>query len=213
MNRTRIKICGITRPEDAVAAVEAGADAIGLVFYAPSSRAVSIDQAAKICSVLPAFVSIVALTVNADLPLLQQIDKYLPISLYQYHGDENAADCMQLGRPYMKALRMRPDIVLLDEIASFSSAQAILLDAYQPGVPGGTGERFDWQRIPPQIRPQIVLAGGLQPDNIEQAVSSVKPFAVDVSGGVEESPGIKSSEKIMQFIQGVQCADRLALAG
>ena len=207
VKRTRIKICGITRPEDAIAAVDAGADAIGLVFYPPSSRAVTIEQAIAICKPLPAFVSVVALTVNADVDLLEQINTYLPVSLYQFHGDESAEFCDQLAKPYIKAIRMRPELSLADEVERFANARSILLDAYQKGVPGGTGEQFDWQRIPAQYQSQIILAGGLSSENIEQAVTSVRPYAVDVSGGVEEMPGIKSEHKIKQFVQGVYRAD------
>ncbi|ARN76498.1 phosphoribosylanthranilate isomerase [Oceanicoccus sagamiensis] len=207
MSRTRIKICGITSPADALLAIEAGADAIGLVFYAPSSRSVTVAQAAEICAVIPAFVTIVALTVDAEPALMQQITTELPIDLLQFHGKESPEQCAQSGRPYMKAIRMRPELNLDEEIARFANARSILLDAYRKGVPGGTGESFDWDLIPAQYRSRIVLAGGLTPANIVAAVTQVKPYAVDVSGGVEASAGSKDNTKLVEFIEGVRRAD------
>jgi phosphoribosylanthranilate isomerase len=200
VKRTRIKICGITRPEDASAAVEAGADAIGLVFYAPSSRSVTLDQAREICAHIPPFVTIVALTVNADNALLQEITGSLPVSLLQFHGDETPGHCEAYSVPYIKALRMKDGVDVVAECGRFSSALALLLDAYQPGRPGGTGETFDWDMIPASVRTRIILAGGLTPGNIQQAIQQVSPYAVDVSGGVEASPGIKDVFKINEFI-------------
>jgi phosphoribosylanthranilate isomerase len=200
VKRTRIKICGITRPEDARAAVDAGADAIGLVFYASSPRSVTLEQAQAICAVIPPFVTIVALTVNADKALLQEIIGALPVSLLQFHGDEEPEHCEAFSIPYIKALRMSDGLDVVAECERFSSALALLLDAYQPGKPGGTGESFDWGRVPGSIGPGIILAGGLTPGNVEQAIERVSPYAVDVSGGVEESPGIKDVFKINEFI-------------
>jgi phosphoribosylanthranilate isomerase len=200
VKRTRIKICGITRPEDARAAVDAGADAIGLVFYAPSPRSVTLEQAREICAVIPPFVTIVALTVNADKALLQEIIGALPVSLLQFHGDEEPEHCKAFSVPYIKALRMSDGVDVVAECERFSSALALLLDAYQPGKPGGTGESFDWDRVPRDVGPGIILAGGLTPGNVEQAIERVSPYAVDVSGGVEVAPGIKDVFKINEFI-------------
>lgn len=220
VKRTRIKICGITCPEDALAAVDAGADAIGLVFYQASPRAVTIEQARAICQQLPPFVTAVALTVDADTSYLQQILEQLPIGLLQFHGEETPQHCASFGRPYLKAIRMKPGLALEQEIERYTrfaerdSAQAasgtagILLDAYTKGVPGGTGESFDWDLIPANYRSSIVLAGGLRPGNIQQAISQVRPYGVDVSGGVEAEPGRKSSTKIDEFIANVNLADR-----
>lgn len=207
MNRTRIKICGITNPDDALLAVEAGADAIGLVFYEPSPRAVSLAQAAKICSVIPAFVSVVALTVDATPALMQAITTQLAIDLLQFHGQESPEQCAAAGYPYIKAIRMKPELDIAKEIDRFATARSILLDTYRQGVPGGTGESFDWNLIPKQQLSRIVLAGGLSPDNISDAVTQLRPYAVDVSGGVEVSAGIKDKVKVLEFIKGVQRAD------
>ncbi|WP_228050649.1 phosphoribosylanthranilate isomerase [Pontibacterium sinense] len=199
VNRTRIKICGITRQEDADAAVAAGADALGFVFYDPSPRNVNVDQAAEIIRNLPAFVTSTALFVNADVAFVQRVIDSTGLDLLQFHGDEDVAYCEQFDRPYMKAIRMKPGVDIQAECERYASATAILLDAYRPGVPGGTGESFDWDRIPSELKKPIVLAGGLEPDNIRRAVETVRPFAVDVSGGVEASKGIKDKAKIEKF--------------
>lgn len=199
VNRTRIKICGITRQEDADAAVAAGADALGFVFYEPSPRNVNVDQAAEIIRSLPAFVTSTALFVNADVAFVQRVIDATGLDLLQFHGDEDVAYCEQFDRPYMKAIRMKPGVDIQAECERYASAAAILLDAYRPGVPGGTGESFDWDRIPSGLKKPIVLAGGLEPDNIRRAVETVRPFAVDVSGGVEASKGIKDKVKIEKF--------------
>lgn len=208
VKRTRVKICGITRIEDACSVVEAGADAIGLVFWEPSSRAVTVRRAAEICRQLPAFVSIVALTVNAQESLLKKIVGELPIDLLQFHGDESPEYCEQFSRSYIKALRMKPGLDITEQLRCYSSARSVLLDAYRKGVPGGTGEQFDWERIPTECRSRIVLAGGLHAANVTQAVTRVRPYAVDVSGGVELSPGIKDPQKIREFVNAVDRADR-----
>ena len=206
MNRTRIKICGITRQEDADVAVAAGADALGFVFYAPSPRNVSVEQASEVIRGLPAFVTSTALFVNAEPEFVQRVIDETGIDLLQFHGDEDVAYCEQFSRPYMKAIRMKPEVDVAAECQRYSSASAVLLDAYRPGVPGGTGESFDWDRIPAEVRSSIVLAGGLNPDNIRRAVETVCPFAVDVSGGVEASKGIKDKEKVEKFTQEVNRA-------
>lgn len=207
MKRTRVKICGITRLDDALIAIEAGADALGFVFYAPSPRAVEVEQAANIIKQLPAFVTTTALFVNAEPELIDLVIKETRIDLLQFHGDESEAFCKGFSRPYIKALRMKPGLDLNAEVERFESAQSILLDAYRPGVPGGTGEVFDWDLIPASLASRIILAGGLNSENIAEAVSTVNPFAVDVSGGVEKSKGIKDAEKINTFVNEVTRAN------
>lgn len=198
--RTRVKICGITRIEDALAAVNAGADALGFVFYAKSPRAVSVTNAAEIIAQLPAFVTSVALFVDAEPDYIQQVIDVAAVDLLQFHGAETPEQCSRYSRPYIKALRMRPDLDLNQQILAYSNAKGVLLDAYTPGIPGGTGEQFDWSRIPVDLASSITLAGGLDRTNIAQAISQVRPYAVDVSGGVEQSKGIKDAKKLEQFM-------------
>lgn len=200
----RIKICGITRVEDALAAAEAGADAIGLVFYAPSPRAVDAQQAAAIVRALPPFVTTVGLFVNASEDEVRGVLARVPLDLLQFHGDEPEEFCLRFSRPYLKAIRMRDDLDLQSQAANWPSASGILLDSYTPGVPGGTGETFDWQRIPQQHDWSLVLAGGLRVDNVQTAIAECRPWAVDVSGGVEQAKGIKDVEKIKAFIREVR---------
>lgn len=208
MSRTRVKICGITRIDDALTAAENGADAIGLVFYPPSPRAVDIDTAADIVDALPPFVTAVGLFVNADVDAVDQVLERVPLGLLQFHGDESPADCDGFGRPWIKAIRMRPDVDLHRSDADFAHAAALLLDAYTPDRYGGTGERFEWNRIPDDLRHRVVLAGGLAADNVAQAVNQVQPYAVDVSGGVEAAKGIKDPARVAAFLQAVRQADR-----
>lgn len=198
--RTRIKVCGITRVEDALVAVESGVDAIGLVFYEHSPRVVSVEQARKIARALPPFVSVVALFVNAHVEYVEQVMAELPVNLLQFHGDESCFECERYDWPYMKAIRMKEGVDIRAEMQKYASASGLLLDAYRKGVPGGTGETFDWQRVPQSRGVPIVLAGGLNPNNVSQAIEQVRPFAVDVSGGVELEPGIKSRQLIQDFI-------------
>ena len=205
--RTRVKICGITREQDALAAVEQGADAIGLVFYPPSPRHVSVERAAQIASVLPPFVTTVGLFVNADAETIAEVVDKVGIDLIQFHGNECRDYCARHRRPWIRALRMKDELDLDKSAEEFSAARGLLLDAYRPGVPGGTGETFDWSRIPPHMAGRIVLAGGLDPDNIAEAVRQVKPYAVDVSGGVEAAPGIKDADKIARFMAGVRSGE------
>ncbi len=207
MARTRIKICGITRPQDAQAAVDAGADAIGLVFYAASPRAVQMEQAREIIDRLPAMVTSVGLFVDADPGWVAEIAAELSLGLLQFHGDETPDDCAAHRQPWMKALRVRPGLDVGAEMRRYSGGTAVLLDAYKQGVPGGTGERFDWSLIPGQSPVPIVLAGGLDAGNVGEAISRCTPFAVDVSGGVEASPDIKSADRIYEFVAAVQRAD------
>lgn len=200
----RIKICGITRIEDALAAADAGADAIGLVFHAASPRAVDIDQAAAIVRALPPFVSSVGLFVDASAERITQVLSKVPLDMLQFHGDEPDAFCQGFARPYLKAVRVRPGDDLNALAANWPGASGILLDSYKPGVPGGTGETFDWSLIPAQRDWRLVLAGGLRADNVYQAIKSAAPWAVDVSGGVELARGIKDGAKINAFIQEVK---------
>lgn len=207
LQRTRIKICGITSTKDLRLATQAGADAIGLVFYPPSPRHIDLDRAAEIIDQLPAFVTSVALFVNPAPSDVEAVLKHLSIDLLQFHGSEDEAFCRQFESRYIKALPMNPDVNIKELIGCYSSASAILLDAYHPEVPGGTGESFDWDRIPKDMDSPLILAGGLNPNNICKAVKKVAPFAVDVSSGVEAEKGVKDSGKIAQFIRGVQQAD------
>jgi phosphoribosylanthranilate isomerase len=200
----RSKICGITRIEDALIAAQAGADAIGLVFWAPSPRAVEIDQARRIVAALPPFVTSVGLFVNATRETIAEVLQAVPLDLLQFHGDECLADCEGHGRPYIKALRVRPGEDIAAQCARYPSAAGILLDTYVPGIPGGTGERFDWSQVPAQPPCPIVLAGGLTADNVAQAIAQVRPWAVDVSGGVEAQKGRKDADKVRAFLAAVR---------
>jgi phosphoribosylanthranilate isomerase len=208
MPRTRVKICGLTRPDDAQAAAAAGADAIGLVFYAKSPRAVDIAQARAVLAALPPFVTSVGLFVDAPAALVAEVLRMVPLDLLQFHGDEPPEHCVAFGRPWVKAVRVRPGLDLAGEAGRYAGARALLLDAYSPGIPGGTGEAFDWALIPPALRPRIILAGGLTPDNVADAIGRVRPYAVDVSGGVEAARGIKDHAKLDAFMQGVRDGDR-----
>jgi phosphoribosylanthranilate isomerase len=212
--RTRIKICGITRPEDARLVVELGADAIGLVFYPPSPRHVTVEQALNVIAVVPPFVSIVGLFVDCDRDELKRILQQVPIDLLQFHGDESPKDCEGYNRPFIKAIRMRDEVDLQEEANRFSSATGLLLDSYQAGVPGGTGESFDWARVTEArdrgLSKPIILAGGLTPTNVGEAIAVTTPYAVDVSGGVESAKGIKDSDKMSAFIEAVRAADESA---
>ena len=208
MRRTRIKICGITRAEDADAAVEAGADALGLVFYPPSPRAVDVAQAVDAVGNVPAFVSVTALFVNPTVEEVQRVLDSVRIDLIQFHGDEDDDFCRQFKRPYIKALRVRQASDVVASCLRFPGALAILLDSYKPGVPGGTGETFDWSLIPETPTKPIILAGGLEPDNVVSAITQIRPFAVDISGGVEASKGIKDHRKIEEFVNEVYRVDQ-----
>lgn len=196
----RTKICGITSKEDAAHVLAAGADAMGLVFYPPSPRAVTYQQAAEIVNGLGPFLTLVGLFVNATKEQIEQVLAVVPLHVLQFHGDETPEFCRSFGRPFMKALRMKAGIDVSAEVDRFIGASGILLDAYQPGVPGGTGETFDWQRVPRNSATPIILAGGLTPENVASAVQQTAVYGVDVSGGVERSPGIKDAAKIQAFI-------------
>jgi len=204
--RTRVKICGITRVEDALEAINQGADAIGLVFYAKSPRNVSATQAAEIVSSIPAFVTVVGLFVDAEPAFIQEVLSVVNLDLLQFHGDETPSACRQYSRPYMKAIRVKSGTNLVQYAADYADAKALLLDAFAEGVPGGTGLVFDWSLIPQNLPLPIVLAGGLNAENVGLAIEQVRPYAVDVSGGVEAGKGIKDVAKIAAFMRGVSNA-------
>jgi phosphoribosylanthranilate isomerase len=206
----RTKICGITRPEDGIAAARAGADAVGLVFYPKSPRAVTIEQAAAICAALPPFVTTVALFVDAEHFAIEDVLRGVPIDLLQFHGSETPAQCEAFATPYIKAIRMSEEADLVEVARQYGSARGLLVDAWSPTEAGGTGETFDWARVSPAMRGEletpIILAGGLHPGNVAESIAVVKPYAVDVSSGVEASKGIKDADKITAFIQAVRQA-------
>jgi len=207
MMRTAVKICGITRVEDAHAASRSGAHAIGLVFHAASPRNVALDQARAIVRALPPFVTPVGLFVDAPIARVRETIAAVPLQLLQFHGDEPPEYCGAFARPYLKAVRVTEDVDLVKYAQSYRDAQGLLLDAYVEGVHGGTGASFDWRLIPANLPLPIVLSGGLTPDNVYDAVRIVRPCAVDVSSGVEAGKGIKDHAKIAAFIAGVRNAD------
>lgn len=206
--QTRVKICGITDPDDARVAAEAGADALGLVFYPPSSRAVTLAEARVVAQAVGPFTTLVGLFVNAEEADVREALRQIPLQLLQFHGDESAEQCELYGRPYIKAIRMRPELDLDAEMARYPGASGFLLDAYRKGVPGGTGETFEWDRVPKSASRPIILAGGLTPDNVARAVGQTRPYAVDVSGGVERAPGRKDAQKIQHFIRNANNGDQ-----
>jgi phosphoribosylanthranilate isomerase len=201
----RIKICGLTRAQDMQAAIDAGADALGLVFYPSSPRFVGLDQAARLARLAPPFVSVVGLFVNAEAQCVRETLAAVPLHWLQFHGDEDDAYCRQFGRPYIKAARIEPGFDLLQYAADFPSAQAILADAFVEAY-GGGGRTFDWNLIPPGVPKPLVLSGGLDAGNVGEAIARVRPAAVDVSSGVEASRGIKDAAKIRAFIAAVRAA-------
>ena len=200
---TRIKICGITRVQDGLAAARLGAHAIGLVFYDASARAVDAQQARSIVDILPPFVTTVGLFVNAEAAAIRETLAKVPLQLLQFHGDETPDYCAAFGVPYLKAVRVRPGVDLLQYARDFRTARGLLLDAYVEGVHGGTGATFDWSLIPQSLPLPIVLSGGLDADNVAAAVRAVRPWAVDVSSGVESAKGIKDAAKMEAFMNGV----------
>ena len=204
--RTRIKICGLTREADVDAAIAAGADALGFVLYNKSVRHVVLDRAAALIGRLPPFVTPVLLFVNASAQELQRASEALPQALLQFHGDETPAQCRTVARPWIRAVRMAPHIDLLDCCTRYQGAQALLLDADVEQY-GGSGKVFDWSQIPPSVPLPVVLSGGLNPANVTAGVLRVRPWAVDVSSGVEVSKGVKSAELMRRFCQAVQDAD------
>jgi phosphoribosylanthranilate isomerase len=203
---TAVKICGITRVEDALAATRAGAHAIGLVFYAPSPRYVTPSRAAEIIRALPPFVTAVGLFVDASADDVRSALAAAPLQLLQFHGSEQPAFCRQFARPYMKTVRMKPGVDLLQYAENFHDARALLLDSHVEGLHGGSGAVFDWTLIPSGLPLPVVLSGGLTVDNVVEAVRKVRPAAVDVSSGVESAKGIKDARKIAAFIKEVRSA-------
>ncbi len=203
IKRTRVKVCGITRVEDAVNAAESGADAIGLVFYDKSPRYITVKKAAEIAESLPPFVSKVALFVNASDEVIRTVLDIVPVDILQFHGEESQKICQGYGWPYIKAIRMRDDVDLLKLSHVYADASALLLDSFVEGTQGGTGQKFDWSRVPADLDKPIILAGGLTAENVAAAITEVSPYAVDVSGGVEIEKGIKDAAKIEEFIQEV----------
>jgi phosphoribosylanthranilate isomerase len=198
---TRVKICGITRVEDGLAAAQAGADAIGLVFVGKSPRHVVPEQARAIVRALPPFVSTVALFVNPSADEVDAVLKRVRPDLLQFHGEESPDFCRSFGVPWLKAFRVRPGVDLLQSAILYGDAQGWLLDAWSEAAHGGTGERFDWELIPPDLPRPVILAGGLTPSNIREAVRRVRPWAVDVSSGVEAGKGIKDAALVAAFIE------------
>ena len=205
--RVRIKICGITRAEDALLATRLGADAIGLVFYADSPRAISIDAARRITGMLPPFVAKVGLFVNAASAVIEQVLQIVTLDLLQFHGDEVPEECGRYSKPYIKAVRMHDGIDVCREAERYAGASALLLDTYVTSKRGGTGENFDWSRIPANPGKPVILAGGLTPGNVASAIRQILPYAVDVSGGVESGKGIKDARKMAEFIREVRYAE------
>ena len=207
--RTRVKICGITRADDALAAAAMGVDAIGLVFYDQSPRNIEIETAATICRQLPAFVTTVALFLDADQSLVNEVLAHVPVEVLQFHGAEDPAYCERFARPYIKALGMGAlnREGLISQSKAYKNARGLLLDSHKPGAAGGTGETFDWNSIPALNKP-VILAGGLTVNNVAEAVNRVHPWAVDVSSGVEVDKGIKSVELMSAFMQEIENANK-----
>jgi phosphoribosylanthranilate isomerase len=198
--RTRVKICGITRPEDADLAIRCGADALGLVFFPPSPRAIEVHAAAQIAARVPAFTDVVAVFVDPDPTLVSAVVTQVKPDYLQFHGDETESACLAYDRPYIKAIRVRPDMDLARTVDLYPSARAILLDTFREGVYGGTGTAFDWTSVAECGERPVILAGGLSAETIEKAIDQVAPYGVDISSGVESAPGVKSPEKIRRFM-------------
>jgi phosphoribosylanthranilate isomerase len=205
--RTRVKICGLTRAADVTAAGELGADAIGLVFYEHSPRAVGIERAAQLLAVLPPFVTSVGLFVNAEVAFVRRVLAAIPLHMLQFHGEEPPDYCASFQRPWLKAVRMRPGTDLPLVAQRYSGAAALLLDTFDPKVAGGSGRVFDWELIPAFLVGRIILAGGLSAENVADAVRRVRPYAVDVSGGVESAKGLKDRGRMATFIERVRDGD------
>lgn len=205
----RVKICGLTSVDDALGAVAAGADAIGLVFYPPSPRCVTVAQASTIARAVGPFVTVVGLFVDASAEDIEKVLAAVPLHVLQFHGAESPADCARFGRPFIKALRMRDGMDVAAQEREYAEAGAVglLLDSYSPSAPGGTGESFNWQQVPSERCLPLVLAGGLTPDNAQQAVGAVKPYALDVSSGVESLPGVKDLGRICAFVRAARSVE------
>lgn len=201
--RTRIKICGIKHQDDALKAVECGADAIGLIFVQKSPRYASLTDARVIAESMPPFVTVVGLFMDASAETVREALKVVPLNILQFHGDETPEFCEQFGMPYIKVLRMRENVNVVAFAQEYPNAAGILLDTYSKAG-GGSGQTFDWNLIPGDVPLPLILAGGLNPENVASAVETVKPYAVDVSSGVESEPAVKDHKKIEQFIKEVQ---------
>ena len=204
---TRIKICGITRVEDAQAAADGGADAIGLVFHEKSPRYVTVQQAARVAASLPPFVTAVGLFVDVSADYVHAVLEEVPLDVLQFHGEETPDFCASFSRPYIKAIRVREGVDLIQCASAYASAQGLLLDAWVKDVPGGTGHSFDWGLIPHGLPLPVILSGGLNPGNVAAGIRAVRPYAVDVSSGVEAQKGIKDAAKIAAFIKEVKDID------
>jgi len=206
--RTRVKICGLTRESDLQEAARLGADAVGFVFYAPSPRSVEVEQALALMRCIPPFVTSVGLFVNADACYVRDALECVPLDLLQFHGEEAPDYCQAFHKPWIKAVRMRPDVDLHDLRSIYAGAAGLLLDTYDPSAAGGTGRQFDWNRVPADMAGEIVLAGGLSAANVAEAIKRVRPYGVDVSGGVESEKGIKDCHKMADFMKGVFDGDQ-----
>lgn len=213
LTRTRIKICGITDPEDGREAARLGADAIGLVFFDRSPRAVDVSSAKRICAALPPFVTTVGLFVDPEPGFVADVLETVPLDLLQFHGEESPEACARYGRPYIKAVRMREGVDLHALADRYSLSRGLLLDAYRPGIPGGTGDTFEWERVPGHLACPLILAGGLRPGNVGEAIRAVRPFAVDVSSGVEAAKGQKDRSLMAEFVKEVIDVDRTTEPG
>lgn len=207
--RVRAKICGLTRPQDVAASVAAGADALGFVFFADSPRAVDVPAMPALLAQVPAFVQTVGLFVNPAPAEVEQVLRMVPLDLLQFHGDEPPELCSAFGRPWIKAVRVRPGLDLLQYCDQYAGARGVLLDAFHPGVWGGTGTRFDWSLIPDRLPLPLILSGGLNENSVGEALARVRPHAVDVSSGVEISKGIKDASRIQAFMNGVRKHENL----
>lgn len=204
---TRIKICGLTRRQDVLTVSASGTDAIGLVFYDKSPRHVTIEQAAQLAAAIPPFVTLVGLFVNPFENEVREVLRHVPLDVLQFHGEEDPAFCAQFARPYLKAVRVKPGVDLVQCAARYKGAQALLLDAFVEGAHGGTGESFDWALIPQDLPLPVILSGGLHAGNVAEAIRQVRPYAVDVSSGVELAKGIKDAAKVAAFINEVNSVE------
>lgn len=209
MTPVRVKICGITRTEDALSAARLGAHAVGFVFWPKSSRYITPDSVREIISALPPFVTTVGVYVDPTPAWVEETSVKGGLSLLQFHGDESPEFCEQFCLPYIKAIRVREDLDLIQYASRYHQASGMLLDTYTAGMPGGTGHVFNWKLIPQKLSLPLILSGGLNPDNISQAIKQTRPWAVDVSSGVEAVKGIKDRQKISAFMQGVRTSESL----
>ena len=199
--KVRVKICGITSPDQAAQIAAIGVDAIGLVFYPSSPRYVELERARAIAMAVGPLVTVVGLFVDATRSNVEDVVQKVPLNTLQFHGNETAAFCRSFNRPVIKAIRMRKGLDLSKLMDDYEAASGFLLDAYKPGQPGGTGETFEWSRVPKRLSKPVILAGGLSPENVSGAIALTQPYAVDVSSGVETAPGEKDLEKVASFLQ------------